>query len=70
MFTTPTTIGKGENNDFCIGQRSQISLLALSVGQRLCIDFFDSRANFLTTLRSHLDVTCFCYFYPIYWFNM
>ena len=34
------------------------SLLALSVGQRLCINFFVPRANFLTTLRSHLDVTC------------
>jgi len=33
------------------------NLLGLSVGQRLCIDFFP--ANFLTTLRSHLDVTCF-----------
>ena len=32
------------------------------VGQRLCINFFVSRANFLTTLRSHLDVTCSCYF--------
>ena len=36
--------------------------LALSVGQRLCINFSVSRANFLTTLRSHLDVTCSCYF--------
>jgi hypothetical protein len=31
------------------------SLLALSLGQRLCIKFSDSSANFLTTLRSHLD---------------
>jgi hypothetical protein len=30
-------------------------LLALSIGQRLCIKFADSSANFLTTLRSHLD---------------
>ena len=37
-------------------------LLALSVGQRLCINFSVSRANFLTILRSHLDVTCSCYF--------
>jgi hypothetical protein len=37
-------------------------LLALSVGQRLCINFSVSRANFLTTLRSHLDVTYSCYF--------
>ena len=29
------------------------SLLALSVGQRLCINFSASRTNFLTTLRSH-----------------
>ena len=36
--------------------------LALSVGQRLCINFSVSRANFLTTLCSHLDVTCSCYF--------
>ena len=38
------------------------NLLALSVGQRLCINFYVSRVNFLTTLRSHLDVTCSCYF--------
>ena len=38
-------------------------LLALFVEQRLCINFFVSRANFLTTLRSHLDVTCSCYFW-------
>ena len=37
-------------------------LLALCVGQRLCINFSVSRANFLTTLRSHLDVTCSCCF--------
>jgi len=30
--------------------------LAASVGHRLCINFF------LTTLHSHLDVTCSCYF--------
>ena len=36
--------------------------LALSVGQRLCINFYVSRVNFLITLRSHLDVTCSCYF--------
>ena len=33
-------------------------LLVLFVGQRLCIDFSISRASFLTTLHSHLDVTC------------
>jgi len=39
-------------------------LLALSVGQRLCIDFsVPVPANFLTTLRSHMDVTCSCYFW-------
>ena len=38
-------------------------LLDLSVGQRLCINFSVSRANFLTTLRSHLDVACSCYFW-------
>ena len=37
-------------------------ILALSVGQRLCAKFYVSIANFLTTLRSHLDVTCSCYF--------
>ena len=37
-------------------------LLALSIGQILCIGFCVSRANFLTTLRSHLDVTCSWYF--------
>ena len=38
-------------------------LLALSIGQRLCIDFFVSRVSCLTTLRSHLDITCCCYFW-------
>jgi hypothetical protein len=38
-------------------------LLALSIGQRLCVNFYVSRANFLTTLRSHLDVSCSCYFW-------
>ena len=37
-------------------------LLALYVGHRLCINFSVSRANFLTTLPSHLNVTCSCYF--------
>ena len=39
------------------------NFLAPFVGQRLCIDFYVSRANFLTTLCSHLDVTCSCYFW-------
>ena len=38
-------------------------LLGLSVGQSLCIDFSVSKANFLTTLRSLLDVTCSFYFW-------
>jgi hypothetical protein len=38
-------------------------LLALSIGQSLCVNFYVSRANFLTTLRSHLDVTCSYYFW-------
>ena len=33
-------------------------LLALSV-DRLCINFSVSRVNFLTTLRSHLNVSCY-----------
>ena len=37
-------------------------LLALSIVHRLCINLSVSRANFLTTLRSHLDVTCSYYF--------
>ena len=41
-------------------------LFALSVGQRLCIDFSFSRAKFPTTLHLHLDVACSCYF----WFNL
>ena len=41
-------------------------LLALSIGQRLCVNFYVSRANFLTTLRSHLNVTCYFYCGPIY----
>ena len=40
-----------------------MGLLALSVGHRLYIDFSVSRANFLTTLRSHLDITCSCLFW-------
>jgi len=38
-------------------------LLALSLGQRLCINFSTLvPANFLTTLHSHLDVICSSYF--------
>ena len=37
------------------------TLLALFVGQRLCINFVVSRVNFLTTLHSHLNVTCSYY---------
>ena len=40
-----------------------------SVYRTLCINFYDSRANFLTTFCSHLDVTCPCYFW-FGWFNM
>ena len=40
-------------------------LLALSVGQRLCIDSSVSRAKFQTTLRLHLDVTCSCYYFGL-----
>ena len=39
------------------------SLLTLSVGHRLCIDFSVSRANFLTSLNSNSDITCSCYFW-------
>ena len=35
-------------------------LLALSI---LGLDFYVSRANFLTILRSHLNITCSCYFW-------
>ena len=42
-------------------------LLALSIGQRLCVNFYVLiRANFLTTLRSHLNVTCSCNFWKFY----
>jgi len=35
----------------------------LSVGQRLCINFSVLvLANFLTTLHSHLDITCSCFY--------
>ena len=40
-----------------------LALLALFIRQRLCINFYVSRANFLTTLRSHLNVTCSYYFW-------
>ena len=36
--------------------------ILLFVGQRLCIDFSISRANFLIALCLHLNVTCSCYF--------
>ena len=45
------------------GARKIGDLLALFVGQRLCINFYVSRAKFLTTLCSHLDITCTCYFW-------
>jgi len=44
----------------------EATLLALFLGQRLCINFFVSRANFQTTLCSHLDATCSRYF----WFSL
>ena len=39
------------------------SLLAMSIGHRLCVNFYVSRVNFLTTLCSHLNVTCSYYFW-------
>ena len=48
---------------FMFLQLVRACLLALFVGQRLCINFSVSRANFLTTLRSHLDITCSYYFW-------
>ncbi len=42
---------------------SYYSLLVFSAGQWLCIHSYVPRANFLTTLRSHLDVTCSSYFW-------
>ena len=47
-------------------RKKESCLLALSVGQRLCAKFYVSRANFLTPLRSHLDVTCSCFFGQVY----
>ena len=44
-------------------ERKRFFFWVLYVGQRLCIDFSVSRANFLTTLHSHLVVTCSCYFW-------
>jgi len=46
-----------------VGGEPYLYSLALFAGQRLCMNFSVSRANFPTTLRSHLDVTCSCYFY-------
>ena len=43
-------------------KKEHSTLLAMSIGQRLCINFSVSRVNFLTTLRSHSDITCSCYF--------
>ena len=48
---------------------ANVDLLTLYVGHRLCIDFSASRANFLTTLRSHVDNTCSCYFWRS-WLNV
>jgi len=42
---------------------SLVFSLVLSIGQRLCIKFFVSRAKFPTTLRSDLDVTYSGYFW-------
>jgi hypothetical protein len=44
---------------------SCLNILALSIGQdrELCINFYASRADFLTTLRSRLDITCSYYFW-------
>ena len=70
-FMVPWTIFKNHLLEVSMTQNREtmalstlttIDLLAMYVGHRLCIDFFVSRANFLTTLHSHLDVTCFCYF--------
>ena len=50
----------------CEGHHLQVDcLLALYVEHRLCIDLYVSRANFLTTLRSHLGVTFSSYFWSI-----
>jgi len=55
---------KGTPNNQSCYIVTTIILLALSVGQKLCIDFFvPIPANFLTTLRSHMDVICSCYFW-------
>ena len=53
-----------------INQKGKEVLLALSVGQRLCANFYASRANILTTLRSHLDITCFFLFFWSSLFNV
>ena len=55
-----------EFNNFLVcsyGMQFILYLLTLSVGQRLCIDFSVLEVNFLTTLRSHLDITCSFYFW-------
>ena len=57
------SICKGvEEHEACYFESRDEYLLAMFVEQRLCINFSIPRANFLTTLRSHLDITSSCYF--------
>ena len=54
----------GWNPSVCKSNRLHVHILRFSfVGsisrQRLCINFSMSRVNFLTTLRSHLNVSCY-----------
>ena len=61
MWVQPTTPRASLPTHRCESAPNKLwplSLLALYVGQRLSI----SRADFLTTLCSHLDVICCCYF--------
>ena len=61
-FLTVSSQPMNPPNSYDLNNRF-LFLLVLSVGQRLCINFFDPEENFLTTLRSHLDVTFSCYFW-------
>ena len=74
VCTTITEISDVESGDggYIVGvmhHSFSSTLLALSIGQRLCIDFSVSEANFLTTLRLDLDVI-FSYYFLSNLFNV
>jgi len=63
LFFIFLLLGETSGQFFPFQRESNDYLLAQCVGQRLRIDFYVLvPANFLTTLRSHLNVICSCYY--------